>query len=104
MKKILFLFLGLSLLSSCVSKKKFIDLQGERDSIRMSLSKLEEDLKACERSKTSFRTDLEMRGNQLSAREAELAAERSRGGPPMSMFSIASASAQPGLAMVWVNG
>ncbi|MBK9015670.1 MAG: OmpA family protein [Saprospiraceae bacterium] len=78
MKKILFLFLGLSLLSSCVSKKKFIDLQAERDSIRMSHSKLEEDLKECERSKTSFRTDLEMRGNQLSAREAELAAERSR--------------------------
>ncbi len=78
MKKILFLFLGLSLLSSCVSKKKFIDLQAERDSIRTSHSKLEEDLKECERSKTSFRTDLEMRGNQLSAREAELAAERSR--------------------------
>ncbi len=78
MKKFLFLIFGITLLSSCVSKKKFADLTAERDSIRLSHSRLEEDFKECEHNKTTFRTDLEIRGNQLSAREAELAAERNR--------------------------
>lgn len=75
MKKILFLFLGLSLLASCVSKKKFTELQTERDNIRTSHSKLEEDLKECERSKSAQRSDYDLR---LNTRENELAAERSR--------------------------
>jgi chemotaxis protein MotB len=78
MKKFIFLFLSLAFLSSCVSKKKFFDMQSERDAIRLSHSKLEEDLKVCESEKGRLRSDLEMRGNQLSAREAELAAERNR--------------------------
>ncbi len=75
MKKILFLFLGLSLLTSCVSKKKFQQLEEERNAIRTSHSKLEEDLKECERNKSSQKSDYDLR---LNTREAELAAERSR--------------------------
>jgi chemotaxis protein MotB len=78
MKKLLFFILGIALLSSCVSKKKFTEMQTERDNIRISQSKLEEDLKVCERKKSGLLTDLELRGNLLSAREAELAAERNR--------------------------
>jgi chemotaxis protein MotB len=75
MKKILILFLGLSLLTSCVSKKKFQQLEEERNSIRTSHSKLEEDLKECERNKASQKSDYDLR---LNTRETELAAERSR--------------------------
>lgn len=75
MKKILILFLGLSVLTSCVSKKKFQQLEEERNSIRTSHSKLEEDLKECERNKSSQKSDYDLR---LNTRDAELAAERSR--------------------------
>ncbi len=75
MKKILFLFLGLSLLTSCVSKKKFQQLEEERNGIRSSFSKLEEYLKECERNKASQKSDYDLR---LNTRETELAAERSR--------------------------
>jgi chemotaxis protein MotB len=78
MKKYLLLLFSLSFLASCVSKKKFTELQTERDNIRMSHSKVEEALKACENEKRDLRSSLEARGNQLSAREAELTAERSR--------------------------
>lgn len=75
MKKILFLFLGISLLASCVSKKKFQQLEEERNSIRTSHSKLEEQLKECERNKAGQKSDYDLR---LNTRDAELAAERNR--------------------------
>jgi chemotaxis protein MotB len=75
MKKILVIFLGLSVLTSCVSKKKFQQLEEERNSIRTSHSKLEEDLKECERNKANQKSDYDLR---LNTRDAELAAERSR--------------------------
>ena len=78
MKKLIVLLLSLTFLSSCVSKKKFLDMQGERDAIRLSHSQLEEDLRVCKLDRTSLRTDLDMRGNLLAAREAELNAERNR--------------------------
>jgi chemotaxis protein MotB len=79
-KLIFFLLVALAFLSSCVSKSKFLDMQNERDAIRASHSRLEEDLKVCERDKATLRTDLEMKGNQLATRDAELAAERKRAG------------------------
>lgn len=75
MKKILFLFLSLGMLASCVSKKKFQQMEEERNSIRTSHSKLEEQLKECERNKAGQKSDYDLR---LNTREAELAAERSR--------------------------
>ena len=78
MKKYALFLLIIPLLFSCVSKKKFYDLQSERDAIRSSHSRLEEDLKVCEQEKNTYRSDLEMRGTQLAAREAELSAERNR--------------------------
>jgi chemotaxis protein MotB len=78
MKKIMLLLFLAPLLFSCVSKKKFYDMQSERDAIRLSHSNLEEDLKLCEQSRTNLRNDLDMQGSQLSAREAELLAERRR--------------------------
>ena len=78
MKKYALFLLIIPLLFSCVSKKKFYDLQSERDAIGSSHSRLEEDLKVCEQEKNTYRSDLEMRGTQLAAREAELSAERNR--------------------------
>ncbi len=75
MKKILVIFLGLFVLTSCVSKKKFQQLEEERNSIRTSHSKLEEDLKECERNKANQKSDYDLR---LNTRDSELAAERSR--------------------------
>lgn len=71
MKKILFLFIPLALLTSCVSKKKFGQLESERNNIRDSYSKLEEQLKECERNRSNTST-------QLTSRDAELTAERNR--------------------------
>lgn len=78
MKNLMILLLPLLLLSSCVSKKKYLEMQGSRDDIQLSHDKLRADLSNCENQNASLRSDLRQRENELLVKENQLANEKNR--------------------------
>ncbi len=72
MKKFLFIFLSLAFLTSCVSKKKFQDLQSQYDACNKDLGKCGEDLNTymnrlslCETEKATALNSLRLREEQM---------------------------------------
>lgn len=67
-----FLLLGMmSLMISCVSKKKFAEMQNQRDAAQQSIDKLKSELLECETKKNATLT-------QLTQRDGELNSEKNR--------------------------
>lgn len=65
MKKILFGVLILGLMTSCVSKKKFMSLQSEKDQLMASLESNKKMLNDCMDEKTKLMSDLSGKGTEL---------------------------------------
>ena len=65
MKKILFGVLILGLMTSCVSKKKFMCLQSEKDQLMASLESNKKMLNDCMDEKTKLMSDLSGKGTEL---------------------------------------
>lgn len=65
MKKILFGVLILGLMTSCVSKKKFMSLQSEKDQLMASLETNKKMLNDCMDEKTKLMSDLSGKGTEL---------------------------------------
>lgn len=71
MKKLLFPLSIFILFSACVSKKKFLELQGQRDTAQQTIDKLKSELLECETKKNATLT-------QLTQKEGELTGEKNR--------------------------
>lgn len=73
MKNTTFLFLlALLFFSSCVSKKKFIEMQGLRDDLRLENQRLTTELQTCESQTTRLEEKLRVTEAQLDAAENRL--------------------------------
>ncbi|HEX5625537.1 MAG TPA: hypothetical protein VFX48_05940, partial [Saprospiraceae bacterium] len=75
MNKLLVFLSTILLLGSCVSSKKYKNLQQEMEGVKMNLQKCNENLANCENEKTKMALDCK---NQMSSLEAEAAARASK--------------------------
>lgn len=66
MKKIILGIMTLALLSSCVSKKKFLALQSEKESLENALNMSKKSLTDCEDAKTKLMSDLDGKSKDLN--------------------------------------
>ena len=74
-RNLLFIVLSLSLLSACVGKKKYLEMEAARNEVQAKLDKAKEDLKNCEEEKAALEEDLKA---QIAAKETEIANEKQR--------------------------
>ncbi len=65
MKKIFYLIVSVGLLGSCVSSKKYKDLEAQMNDAKSSLSKCQEDLANCEKDKNAMAADCKMKTGKL---------------------------------------
>lgn len=84
-RPILFVGLGMLTLSSCVSKKEFLAVQGSRDELAVQLERQKVNAEICERDRAAlqselanFQNSLRTRENELLTRSTELENERSK--------------------------
>lgn len=66
MKQIIFVLVAISLLSSCVSKKKLTQLQSSYNELENARNKATADLSDCDRKLTGLQSDLRLRDSELA--------------------------------------
>lgn len=75
--KLFSLLFILVLLSSCVSKKKFLDMQGSRDAAQKQYETLKLQFDECQSQAVRFQNNVENLRNQIGLKEQELAVSKS---------------------------
>ncbi len=65
MKKIFYFIVSVGLLGSCVSSKKYKDLEAQMNDTKSSLSKCQENLANCEKDKNAMAADCKMKTGKL---------------------------------------
>lgn len=78
MKNLLFFFLTLLFLTSCVSKKQYLEMVNSRDGLQQSYDDLQSQIKYCEDQLALRLDDLRKIENELLVNKTELANERNR--------------------------
>ncbi|MEK7256524.1 MAG: hypothetical protein AAB316_17345, partial [Bacteroidota bacterium] len=66
MKKFSVLLLSLALLSSCVSKKKFTEMETNRNQLQASLNELQTDYDSCQANVAALESDVEVGRGELA--------------------------------------
>lgn len=72
MRPILFVAAGMLALSSCVSKKEFLAVQGSRDELAVQLERQKVNAEICERDRAALQSELGTLQNSLRTRENDL--------------------------------
>jgi chemotaxis protein MotB len=79
MRNVLFLIASLTLGASCVSKKQYLEMVGNRDNLQLTLEQTRGQLSACEREQANLRDEINQLRSELAIRNSELQNERLRG-------------------------
>lgn len=74
--KLFSLFLILLMLSSCISKKKFMEMQDSRDAAQSQYNSLKTQFDECQSQAVRFQADVENLSNQLNLKDQELAVSK----------------------------
>ena len=72
MKNLLLLILPALLLTSCVSKRKYLDMLGDRDEYKIAMENLRVQLDNCRREKDELRAQIREKEGQLGASQSEI--------------------------------
>jgi chemotaxis protein MotB len=72
MKKLILGIMALALLSSCVSKKKFLAMQSEKESLENALNMSKKSLTDCEDAKTKLMSDLDGKSKDLNTANGKI--------------------------------
>lgn len=78
MNKIFFFCVSISLLASCVSKKKYAEMLGKYDKSALDYERTKGSLDLCEKTRTDLTKEIGRKESELKAKDNELAAERNR--------------------------
>jgi chemotaxis protein MotB len=78
MNKIAIFVLSVMLLTSCVGKKKYVEMLGKYDQAAQDYERTKGNLDNCEKTKIDLNKELGRREAELKAKDGELAAERNR--------------------------
>lgn len=78
MNKIGIFIIGVTLLTSCVGKKKYVEMLGKYDTAMQDYERTKSEKDNCEKSKTDLMKEIGRKESELKAKDNELAAERNR--------------------------
>lgn len=78
MNKIAFFLIGITLLTSCVGKKKYVEMLGKYDTAMQDYERTKGERENCEKTKADLIKEIGRKESDLKAKDNELAAERSR--------------------------
>ena len=78
MNKISIFILSVMLLSSCVGKKKYIEMLGKYDQVAQDYERTKGSLDNCEKTKIDLNKEIGRKESELKAKDNELLAERNR--------------------------